>query len=137
MTEYESRERRLESITSRMRDALDALVQCEQSRQGQRAWLRQNHQVLASWPDALGRYTRLRPSDVPLSEARTFSRWARRQRWANPALLALRLECVWLRVRLWTIEARQGGASVNREIIVIASVVLLLFGFAALLLLLL
>ena len=102
MTEYEARERRLEAATSRMRDVITALKQCERSRREQRGWLKRNRQLLASWPEALSDYHRLRPSGVPISEARKFSRWARRQRWTHPTLLALRLECGWLRLKVAT-----------------------------------
>jgi hypothetical protein len=102
MTEYEARARRLEGIILRMRDDLASLKRCEESRKGQRAWLECNRRMLASWPRALSGYNLLRPSDIPMAEARKFSRWARRQRWTNPTLLGLRLECGWLRFRVWT-----------------------------------
>jgi hypothetical protein len=137
MSDYDSREHRLAGVTLRMRAVRSSLAHSNASRRQQRAWLARNRGILASWPDVLKTYRLLRPSSVPASASRRFSRWARRQRWTNPALLKLRLECGWLALRVAAIDARRNASRAHgRDVLLIVFVLLLLFGFAVMLLVL-
>jgi hypothetical protein len=134
MNEYNAREHRLTSVTSRVRDVFASLEQCEESRQEQRAWLARNRVTLDSWSAALSRYRRRMPSAVPIEEARDFARWARRQRWTNWTLLKLRWQCRWLSVRVLDLEAsRRMSAMLGRDRILIVVAMLFLFGLIVLL----
>ena len=137
MSDYESREQRLTGLTLRMRDVRSSLADCEESRKQQRAWLARNRGRLASWPDVLKLYGLLRPSSTPTAESRRFSRWARRQRWTNPALLKLRLECGWLAVRVAAMDARRHMSTVSgRDALLMVVLLMLVVGLVVIFLVL-
>jgi hypothetical protein len=136
MSEYDSREHRLVGVTLRMRVVRSSLAHFDASGKQHRSWLARNRGRLAAWPDVLKSYSLLRPSSVPTTASRRFSRWATRQRWTHPALLKLRLECAWLALRVAALDARQNVSTVHRRdaiLIVLVLVLLLLFGFTVIL----